>query len=142
MKTWLSLVMLTILLLSACSAPPPPVLLPVVVETAEIGAFVTNASDIPNVADLTWVEIKGEYEIRFDNGTTLAVGHDSVQAYIHDRSDGGYYKLLVLKPGENSQQFLSFTFFHEGEILVIEGDSTPMLYFKYQDGKVYLTKPK
>lgn len=141
MKTWFLLATLTTLLLGACSAPPSSAP-PVAIEAAEISAFVTNVSEIPGVADLAWVEIKGEYEIKFNSGTTLAVGHDSVQAYLHDRSDGGYYKLLVLEPGENSRQFLSFTFFHEGEILVIEGDSTPMLYFKYQDGKVYLTKPK
>ena len=139
MKNWLLLATLTTLLLGACSAPP---LLAPPVEAAEIGAFVTNASDISGEADFAWIEIKGEYEIKFDGGTTLAVGHDSVQAYLQDRSDGGYYKLLVLQPGENSQQFLSFTFFHEGEILVIEGDSTPMLYFRYQDGKVYLAKPE
>lgn len=90
--------------------------------------------------DLSWIEIKDEYETRFNNGLTLSVGHDATQAFLKTRKDGGYYKLLELKPGQNSRQFLPLNFFLPGEILVVEVNGKPILYFKYDGEKVYLAK--
>ena len=136
MKPWLLVLPLA---LWACSAPPPPAR-PPATGAAEISVYVTNAADVPGETAFTWIEIKDEYETRFDNSLTLTVGHNTFEALIQTGKDGGYYKLLELEQSQNSGRYLPFNFFLPGELLVVESDGRAILYFKYEDSKVYLAK--
>lgn len=141
MKTGLFIAstMVIVILLGACSAPPLP-LASSPVGAAEISTYVTKNTDITGEKDLSWIEIKDEYETRFNNGLTLSVGHNPTESFLRTGKDGGYYKLLELKPGQNSRQFLPLSFFLPGEVLVVESDGKPILYFKYDGGEVYMAK--
>lgn len=122
---------------SSCATPP--VQSPPPVEAAEITSYVTNATDVSGEADISWIELKWVYETKFDNGVSLYAGYSWALVHWLTWSDGGFYQIGTLEPGEDANN-LPITFFHPGEIAVIEKDGKPFLYFKFEDGKVYMAK--
>ena len=135
----LTAIVAIVILIGACSAPPPPPA-PLPKGATEVSTYVTKVADIIGEKDFSWIEIREVYETRFNSGLTLSVGHDSTQSFLKTGKDGGYYNLLELKPGQNSRQYLPHEFFLQGEILVVEADGKPILYFKYDGGKIYMAK--
>ena len=136
MKKLFALVVFVTVLMSACATPPveaPPA------GSAEISSYTTSAESVKDEASLPWVEMKWVYETKFDNGVSLCAGYSWALVHWLTWSDGGFYEIGTEEHNESCNN-LPITFFHPGEIAIIERNGKPILYFKYVDGKVYMAQ--